>query len=301
MPRIRSLHPSFWQDDKVADLPLGARLLFQGLWTYADDEGRLKENVRQLKAQVFPYDPFTSQEIGGWLQKIIDLGMVIHYNVDGANYLQIIHFRDYQHPDRPKPSRLPPPSAQESPRLVNDVATTGSCPVNAGVGGRKGKGIGKGMGEEVGVVETTPLPYADHQPPQEQSKTSTVVSAVDAAEVECSCLKVLRGIARWPFDTSKDLGYLRQLAVEFPSVDIAGELPQFAAYQLDHPIRNKGSPRLRLRHWMEKAAQFGVERRQSGRTRGGAGRQVAERGGDPFEGLTVIRSRTGKGAEEDTS
>ena len=38
--RIRSIKPEFWTSEDVTDLTYFERLLFIGLWSYADDHGR---------------------------------------------------------------------------------------------------------------------------------------------------------------------------------------------------------------------------------------------------------------------
>ena len=56
MARARNLKPSFFTNDKLAELhPLG-RLLFAGLWTIADREGRLEDRPKRIKTDVsLPY------------------------------------------------------------------------------------------------------------------------------------------------------------------------------------------------------------------------------------------------------
>jgi hypothetical protein len=56
MPRIRSLKPTFFKDPELADQPVHARMLYAGLWTQADREGRLKDDVKYLKVEIFPWD-----------------------------------------------------------------------------------------------------------------------------------------------------------------------------------------------------------------------------------------------------
>jgi hypothetical protein len=56
MARIRTIKPQFWTDEKIGNLPMGARLLFIGLWNLADDEGIVLWNAAYIKGQLFPYD-----------------------------------------------------------------------------------------------------------------------------------------------------------------------------------------------------------------------------------------------------
>ncbi|GAI90307.1 unnamed protein product [marine sediment metagenome] len=59
MPR-RMITPDIWFNEKVASLPDAGRLLFIGIFSNADDDGRLKASARFLKAHIFPYDDKTT-------------------------------------------------------------------------------------------------------------------------------------------------------------------------------------------------------------------------------------------------
>ena len=52
MARIRSLKPEFFKDEDLALLPFEARILYSGLWCYADREGRLEDRPKYLKADI---------------------------------------------------------------------------------------------------------------------------------------------------------------------------------------------------------------------------------------------------------
>ena len=56
MARIRTIKPDFFTNEQVAALPYEWRLLFVGVWTQADREGRLEDRPMRLKAALFPYD-----------------------------------------------------------------------------------------------------------------------------------------------------------------------------------------------------------------------------------------------------
>ena len=50
MARIRTIKPEFWSDEKVGGLPLACRLLFIGLWNFADDYGVIASSPLFIKA-----------------------------------------------------------------------------------------------------------------------------------------------------------------------------------------------------------------------------------------------------------
>ncbi|HUV52908.1 MAG TPA: hypothetical protein VMW64_07520 [Dehalococcoidia bacterium] len=133
---------------------------------------------------------------------------------------------------------------------------------------------------ESSIESSTKPPQTDSNPVQPDSELVPTHSEVDATEGEKKALRDLRDIKNWPFDFKKDLDYLRKLLIDFPAVDVLHEVPRFATYQLDHPIaKTRGSPRLRLRHWMEKTAEFTgrrghyAGREQLSKTGPGAGQQ----------------------------
>ena len=55
MARARNIKPGFFKNEFLADLPFETRLLFIGLWTLADREGRLEDRPRKIKMELFAY------------------------------------------------------------------------------------------------------------------------------------------------------------------------------------------------------------------------------------------------------
>jgi hypothetical protein len=56
MARSRNIKPGFFANEYLAELSPHARLLFIGLWTLADREGRLEWRPKKIKAALFPYE-----------------------------------------------------------------------------------------------------------------------------------------------------------------------------------------------------------------------------------------------------
>jgi hypothetical protein len=54
MARIRTLKPTVWLSPQIMNLSHGARLLFIGLITQADDEGRGIADIRRSRPSIFP-------------------------------------------------------------------------------------------------------------------------------------------------------------------------------------------------------------------------------------------------------
>lgn len=115
MPRIRSVKPEFWTDEELADLRRDARLLYIGLWNFADEHGRLRGDPRYIKGQIFPYDDdLTPDAIDALLDELGAAGKVVRYRVAGRSYLYLPRLADHQRLEAEKvPSRLPGPEAAE--------------------------------------------------------------------------------------------------------------------------------------------------------------------------------------------
>ena len=74
MARIRAIKPEAYSDPTLAKCSISARYLFTGLWTEADDEGRLYASPRRLLGSLFPHDEDISiRQVERWLQELIDL------------------------------------------------------------------------------------------------------------------------------------------------------------------------------------------------------------------------------------
>lgn len=109
MARIRTIKPGFFRSEDVSALPLRARLTWIGLWTQCDDQGRTKDNVKLIKADVWPLDPVSLADIEEDLETLADHGRIVRYEVDGRRYLEITNWGDHQKINRPTPSKIPPP------------------------------------------------------------------------------------------------------------------------------------------------------------------------------------------------
>ncbi|RPH38334.1 hypothetical protein EHM92_00185 [bacterium] len=112
MARIRQIKPEFFLDDGLASSCCrDARLLFVGLWTLADREGRLEDRPAKIKAQVFPYDDdATLDQIVTWLDQLASESCILRYEVDGRRYLWIRNMKLHQHFHRDEQgSKLPEP------------------------------------------------------------------------------------------------------------------------------------------------------------------------------------------------
>lgn len=118
MARIRSIKPEFWESESVGRLSRDARLLFIGLWSSADDEGRFRAHPRLLASGLFAYDEDAVRAVPKWLGELEREGCVQLYQAGEDRFGCIPKWDKHQKIDRPSPSRLPAPPPREPSRAI---------------------------------------------------------------------------------------------------------------------------------------------------------------------------------------
>jgi len=90
MGRIRTIKPEFFLHEGLFDLEAKTgypiRVIFAGLWTQADREGRFLWRPRRLKAAIAPYDGL---DFGAVLDELVTAGFVSKYEKDNETYAHI--------------------------------------------------------------------------------------------------------------------------------------------------------------------------------------------------------------------
>jgi hypothetical protein len=114
MARKRMIDPEFWADEKIGSLSLVGRLMFIGMWNFADDEGLLRFTPEFIKSNIFPYDTFNNGDMQHEMDNLISDQFIFPYmgGQTHQRYAYIINFLKHQTINRPQPSKLPPPSLQ---------------------------------------------------------------------------------------------------------------------------------------------------------------------------------------------
>lgn len=113
MARIRSIKPEFWTSEQVLECSAITRLMFVGMWNFADDLGRLPMSPKSMKAQIFPSDDISLDTIRVMIQELSANGLVLIYAIEGKEYLQITGWA-HQRIDKPQPAKYPAPFFDES-------------------------------------------------------------------------------------------------------------------------------------------------------------------------------------------
>lgn len=100
--------PNIWQSEDFSKLSTLAKLVFIGLFSLADDEGRGRANPTYLKSTLFPYnEDFKSSDIQNVLIEISRNMSVIFYSYEESSYYELLSWDVFQKIDRPTPSQIP--------------------------------------------------------------------------------------------------------------------------------------------------------------------------------------------------
>lgn len=103
------MDPSMWADAAVAKMSRDERLMFVGLITIADDEGRLAASAASIQGALYPNDvDVTPRLVRKWRDGVVEkLANVQLYAYDGVEYLSFRRWERYQKPSHPTPSKFP--------------------------------------------------------------------------------------------------------------------------------------------------------------------------------------------------
>ena len=93
-----------------------------------------------------------------------------------------------------------------------------------------------------------------------ESKGKESKEVEDASPSELEILSTLKSIPNWGFDYKKDLEQIREVATDYPTVDLVEESKTLRDWLKDRPLKKSSNPRARFRTWMKKAKEFGRNR-----------------------------------------
>ena len=107
MARARNIKPGFFKNEELAECSPLARLLFAGLWTIADRDGRLEDRPKRIRAEILPYDEGSVDDM---LTELASAGFILRYESSGNRYIQVTKFVEHQNPHcKEQASTIPAP------------------------------------------------------------------------------------------------------------------------------------------------------------------------------------------------
>lgn len=124
--RARNIKPGFFSNEDLSELDAATRLLFIGLWCYADRDGRFEWRPKRIKAAIFPYD---NLDIEPMLMSLHAMTFIYMYRHGEHMYGLIPNFAQHQRPHPHEAKSVipePPENIQQiqchdmcAPRLAN--------------------------------------------------------------------------------------------------------------------------------------------------------------------------------------
>lgn len=109
----RILKESIRTSDSINELSWFEEVLFYRLMVSCDDYGRFDGRIPIIKGTCFPLKDITNKTIESALNKLVTVGIVGRYEVNGKPYLQLLAWESHQ-TVRAKKSKYPNPEERDS-------------------------------------------------------------------------------------------------------------------------------------------------------------------------------------------
>ncbi len=160
MARIRTIKPQFFTSEDVTALAPLARLLFVGLFTECDRDGRVEDRPRTLKMRLLPEDDV---DVDALLWSLVDGGLIRRYEAGGVNVIQVTGFQRHQKPHPKEADSLLPKDGTDRQKTHLNTASREQVinlpvenPSSPQCSLREGKEFQEGKGREGDGVSTPP-------------------------------------------------------------------------------------------------------------------------------------------------
>lgn len=125
--RARNIKPGFFINCELSEIDFASRLLFIGLWCYADREGRFEWKPKQIKAAIFPYDDVK-------IEKLLCNLMSLHFITRHDNTGYVENFKSHQNPHPHEAKSKLPQKPEQTQCHDKSVTLHGmSCECNADI------------------------------------------------------------------------------------------------------------------------------------------------------------------------
>lgn len=212
MARIRTIKPEFWSSEQIVECSPIARLLFVGLWNFADDAGVIPRRPRTIKMQVFPGDDCTVDDVENWLAELEMARLVGRFTAENVEYLAVTGWH-HQKIERPTYRYPKPPENLKFDDISTNThrgITEASPPEGKG---REGKGEDGNGKEDNSCSEASSEPLTSYQFPVVGDKSKPTWTLTE------SLLTVLRE--------------------SYPGVNHDTEIRKAVAWCVTHPTQRK--------------------------------------------------------------
>ena len=196
MARIRTIKPDFWTDEKVVELDFADRLLFIGMWNFADDQGYLDYSLKRIKMQVFPGDDV---DVSRGLQRLHSLGLIRLYDSSNGLVLRIVNWEKHQRVSNPSLARFTQGDLQECDWPVDGLASPLEPSVRKG---REGKGSSSSPSADADEGEPDPFDDFWESYPRKVQKADAR-KAWKTALKKVTASEIIDAVKAYPFGEDK--------------------------------------------------------------------------------------------------
>lgn len=203
MARIRTIKPEYWIDEKVVELGPWARLLFIGLWNFADDQGYIDDKPKRIKMQVFPGDNLDVAEL---LAELVEIGLLDRYDSPVGPVLHVRNWGKHQRIDKSSQPRF----AEESrvPASPREDSTNGregstnrreSSPSDRGPLATEGNGSGRDLELDLeGIGKPASRPNASRSSAPGTTQPAAPRSVTQRSKTLVDAYAAVEPMSKWP-------------------------------------------------------------------------------------------------------
>ncbi|MFQ6309898.1 hypothetical protein [Lysobacter capsici] len=128
MSRARNIKPGFFKNELLVELPFEYRLLFVGLWTMADREGRMEDRPTKIRMELFPAD---AVDVDAGLKALHDNGFILRYEAEGKRLIQVLAWGKHQNPHVKEAKSTLPAPCEPGASTVQDTAKADTSPADS--------------------------------------------------------------------------------------------------------------------------------------------------------------------------
>lgn len=161
MASRRMISSDIWRDEFIGEQSIFGRLLWVGMIvTVADDQGRMPDNPKLIRSDVFPMDDISLTDIEECLTTFAKANKVLRYEAGGKKLIQILNWWEYQTPSWASASKFEPPKGwvdrEKYHSVGNKIVTKdwdkpgGFTKLHSGLGSGLGSGLNEGESEGEG-------------------------------------------------------------------------------------------------------------------------------------------------------
>lgn len=233
MARARNIKPGIFKNEILGSADPIYTLLFQGLWTLADREGRLEDRPLRIKGELFPYrDGIDVDDALGWLH---DNGFIIRYQAEGGRYVAVLNFLKHQKPHKhEQKSDIPAPTHGKSHGRRVRATTANGCRAPDHVPATTANGCSRPASSLIASsLNPESLLLDSLSSPEPASPDPGGHDEPDPSVMEFPCKGT--GQKVWHLRASK----VSEYRGSFPGVDLDAELRKARQWLLDRPTRQK--------------------------------------------------------------